>query len=247
MRMLAALHTAVRRRYSRDDSQAQPHERRESGAEAQGCAGCWGAWFNNGAPAPRHCMPMWRERWSGAVRTGTAECPSFHVAPFACGPFEARSRHLAHAMSRCAYAQTYFDGMSRRGDAKQDWCVSTDGGQGHAIGACVKTLHVADLGPHRQRYATEAQLNRSQAVLIVHPIKSRGAESDPRRLDGLIATWRRTWGFLRKAPPVAKTLAEARLHFRHNETRPLVERVASLPAAAAVPASTPAAARRRRR
>ena len=130
--------------------------RSASGAE-QACAGCWGGWFNNGAAAPRHCMPMWRMGWSGSVKTGVPECPSFRLAPFACGPFEARTRHLALAVSKCAYAKTYFDSMSRRGNARHDWCVSADGGQGHAVGACVRTLHIADLGPHRQKYATEKQ------------------------------------------------------------------------------------------
>lgn len=126
--------------------------RSASGAE-QACAGCWGGWFNGGAPAPRHCMPMWRTGWPGSVKTNVPECPSFHLAPFACGPFEARTRHLALAVSRCEYAKNYFSAMSRRGTARSDWCVSADGGQGHAVGACVRTVHIADLGPHRQKYA----------------------------------------------------------------------------------------------
>ena len=36
-------------------------------------------------------------------------------------------------------------------------CVSTDGGQGHALGGCVKQMHVVDLGMHRQKYGTEKQ------------------------------------------------------------------------------------------
>ena len=92
---------------------------------------------------------------------------------------------------------------------------------------CVRTMHVADLGMHRQKYATEAQLNHSHAVLIVHPIKSRGAESDARRLPWLLDSWRHMWSYLRRAPAVARPLAEARVHFRFNDSRPLVERVPS--------------------
>ena len=201
--------------------------RTAGGDEVQGCAGCWGGWFNNGAQAPRHCMPMWRERWSGSVKDKVDACPRFFLAPFACGPFEARSRHLALAVSRCEYAETYFAAMSRRGDAKKDWCVSADGGQGHAVGACVKQLHIADLGPHRQKYATEVQLNASHAVLVVHPIKSKGAEFDSRRLPWLLDQWRHMWNYQRRAPYELRPLTEAKLHFRHNETRPLVERMAT--------------------
>jgi hypothetical protein len=121
--------------------------RNGAGEEAQSCSGCWGGWFNFGAQAPRSCMPMWRAGWSGSVKEGNAECPMFRLSPFACGPFEARSRQLALAVSRCEYADNYFAAMSRRGNAKRDWCVSADGGQGHAVGACVRSLYIADLGP----------------------------------------------------------------------------------------------------
>lgn len=196
-----------------------------NGPEVQTCAGCWGGWFQGGAPAPKHCMPMWRVNWAGGVKEGTAECPKFHLAPFACGPFEARSRHLAHTVSRCDYANRYFDAMSRRGNVKQDWCVSADGGQGHAIGACSRTLYVADLGYHRQKYATRQQLNESHSVIIVHPIKSRGAELDERKLGWLVSTWKQTWAYLRRAPAVPKPIGEARVHFMANESRPRVERL----------------------
>ena len=172
---------------------------------------------------------MWRVNWQGAVKERTSACPRFRLAPFACGPFEARSRQLAQTVASCEYAKRYFDAMSRRGDAKRDWCVSADGGQGHAVGACSRTLHVADLGYHRQKYATEAQLNESNSVLIVHPIKSRGAESDERRLAWLIETWKKMWAYLRRAPPVPKALAEARVVFLHNDSRPKVERAVASP------------------
>jgi hypothetical protein len=97
--------------------------------------------------------------------------------------------------------------------------------QGHALGACVRTLHIADLGPHRQKYATDVQMNTSNSVLIVHPIKSRGAESDSRRLPWLLDSWRHVWAYMRRAPHVQRPLAEATLHFRPNESRPLVERL----------------------
>ena len=198
---------------------------KESGAEVQPCAGCWGGWFQGGAPAPRHCMPMWRANWAGAVKERTDECPRFFMAPFACGPFEARSRKLAETVSRCDYARRYFDAMSRRGNARQDWCVSADGGQGHAVGACSRSVHIADFGYHRQKYATVQQLNESNSVLIVHPIKSRGAENDERKLGWLVGVWKQTWKFLRRAPPVPRPLGEARVHFLINESRPRVERV----------------------
>ena len=108
---------------------------------------------------------MWRANWAGAVKERTDECPRFFMAPFACGPFEARSRKLAETVSRCDYARRYFDAMSRRGNARQDWCVSADGGQGHAVGACSRSVHIADFGYHRQKYATVQQLNESNSVL----------------------------------------------------------------------------------
>ena len=194
-------------------------------AEVQPCAGCWGGWFQGGAPAPRHCTPMWRANWAGAVREQTDECPRFFLSPFACGPFEARSRHLAQTIARCDYAKRYFDAMSRRGNGKADWCVSADGGQGHAVGACSRSLHVADLGYHRQKYATEKQLNESHSVLIVHPIKSKGAENDERRLGRLVGEWKHNWNYLRRAPPVPKPVGVAKVRFLHNDTRPMVERV----------------------
>ena len=199
-----------------------------TGEEVQGCAGCWGGWFGSGAASPRHCMPMWRANWAGSVKQGSDECPAFRMAPFACGPFEARSRHLALTVARCDYARRYFGAMSRRGDAKRDWCVSADGGQGHALGQCMRSMHVADLGPHRQKYATVPQMNESRTVIIVHPIKSRGAENDARRLPGLIDTWERVWSFLRRAEPEPRALVESRVHFRSNDTRPLLERAAAV-------------------
>ena len=198
--------------------------RNGAGEEAQSCSGCWGGWFNFGASAPRNCMPMWRAGWSGSVKEGSAECPMFRLAPFACGPFEARSRQLALAVSRCQYADNYFAAMSRRGNAKRDWCVSADGGQGHAVGACVRSLHIADFGPHRQKYASEKELNSSHSVFIVHPLKSRGSESDSRRLSLMLGTWKRMWSYLRRASPVLVAPAEARVQFRLNESRPFVER-----------------------
>ncbi len=191
----------------------------------QKCNGCWGGWYRGGAPAPRACMDMWKDGWVGSVRQGTSECPAFQLAPFACGPFEARSRHLAQTVARCEYADRYFRAMSRRGDAKQNWCVSTDGGQGHALGACVRAMHVADLGAHRQKYATKQQLNESNAVLIVHPIKSRGLEKDAARHHVIVDAYRRTWEYLLRAPHQHRPLALSRVVFKHNESRPLVERL----------------------
>ena len=138
----------------------------QRGEEVQKCAGCWGGWFRGGAPAPNACMGMWRARGpvGSSVREQTDECPSFRLSPFACGPFEARSRRLAEAVAQCAYAERFFRVTSRRGDARADWCVSTDGGQGHAIGSCVRSMHIVDLGPLRQKYATVPQLNESHSV-----------------------------------------------------------------------------------
>ena len=96
--------------------------RDETGSiEVQPCAGCWGGWFGSGTSAPRHCTPMWRANWAGAVREGNDACPIFRLAPFACGPFEARSRHLAQTVSRCGYARRYFDAMSRRSSSVRRW------------------------------------------------------------------------------------------------------------------------------
>lgn len=200
-------------------------EVRSGSADVQPCLGCWGGWYRGGAPSPSTCQPMWRANWKGAVREQTDACPAFRLAPFACGPFEARSRHLAHTVARCEYADRYFAAMSRRGDAKSDWCVSTDGGQGNVLGECVRSMHIADLGPRRQKYATRLQLNESHSVFIVHPIKSRGAEHSPARVPRLVEQWREMWEYLRRAPHVHATVAESRITFRRNESRPLTERL----------------------
>ena len=165
-------------------------ERDSASREIQSCSGCWGGWFRGGAPTPNGCGPMWRERWAGSIQQRTAECPFFRMSPFACGPFEARSRNLAQTVARCEYGDRYFRAMSRRGSAKQNWCVpdptpgldlevkhlrdqnrdrhlagrrcvSTDGGQGHTLGVCVKQMHVVDLGMHRQKYGTVQQVRGS--------------------------------------------------------------------------------------
>ena len=96
----------------------------------------------------------------------------------------------------------------------QNYCVSADGGQGHAVGACARALHIVDLGPTRQKYATERQLNESHSVLIVHPLKSRGAEKDARKLPAMLASWSGAWRYLRRAPPVR--LGNAALHRRRD-------------------------------
>jgi hypothetical protein len=191
----------------------------------QKCNGCWGGWYRGGAAAPRDCHGMWREGWAGSVRQGTDACPAFQLAPFACGPFEARSRHLAQTVARCEYADRYFRAMSRRGDARQNWCVSTDGGQGHVLGACIRSMHAADLGAHIQKYATKKQLNESRSVLIVHPIKSRGLENNPKLHHMVVNDYRRTWEFLLRAPFKHKPISLSRIVFKPNETRPFVERV----------------------
>ena len=123
------------------------------------------------------------------------------------------------------YADRYFRAMSRRGDALQNWCVSTDGGQGHALGACIRSMHAADLGAHIQKYATKKQLNESRSVLIVHPIKSRGLENNPKLHHMVVNDYRRTWEFLLRAPFKHKPVALSRIVFKPNETRPFVERV----------------------
>jgi hypothetical protein len=193
--------------------------------DAQPCLGCWGGWFKGGAPAPSKCGmgdrgSLWKLNWAGSIRQGGDACPRFRLAPFACGPFEARSRHLARQISGCEYAKRYFDAMSRRGDLRRNWCVSADGGQGNALGFCAKSVHVADLGMRRQKYATEKQLNESHSVLIVHPIKSHSGQVTKRMLD----TWRGTWTYLTRAPAVHVPIAQARVHFRHNDSQPLVEK-----------------------
>lgn len=203
-----------------------------AGAEYQGCAGCWGGWYRGGAPAPAACAPMWRKSWVGSVVQGTPSCPQFRLAPFACGPFEARSRPLAQAVARCAYAGRYFAAMSRRGDLKKDWCVSADGAQGHALGHCVRSVRIADLGPHRQKYATPKQLNESHEVLIVHPIKTRGRERTAEGTQAYVEGWKDVWRTLRRAPyaPAASFSGPGLMLSRLwalNETRPRTERTAA--------------------
>jgi hypothetical protein len=146
------------------------------------------------------------------------------LGPFACGPFEARSRHLATTVDRCEYADRYFAAMSRRGNAKNDLCVSTDGAQGAALSHCVRSMVVTDLGSFRQKYATVKQLNESHSVFIIHPIKSRGAESDANKQRRLIGEWQHIWSYLLRAPHKQVPVYESRITFG-NDTRPQVERL----------------------
>ena len=118
---------------------------------------------------------------------GSHRCPAFRFSPFACGPLDVRSRPLALAMARCEYATRYFRAMSHRGERTRELCISADGGQGIAIGECMGTVDVVDLGGGRQRFGTIRQLNGTNGVLIVHPIKK-----------GILEEWERSWNFMRR-------------------------------------------------
>ena len=184
--------------------------------------------YRQGAPPPHACGSMWRRGWGGSVRLGTPECPLFRLSPFACGPFEARSRPLAEAVGQCEYASRYFDVISRHGNEVRDWCVSADGSQGHVISHCVRALTVADLGIERQRYATVKQMNASNGVYIVHPIKSRGVEHNAARLPQYVSQWKAAWTYLRRAPyrPArGHGIPISRVSFAPNASRPHVERL----------------------
>lgn len=104
--------------------------------------------------------------------------------------------------------------MSERSKRQKMLCTSADGGQGHAIGACVEALHVVDIGSQRQRYGTMRQLNGTHAVTMVHPIKK-----------GLMNEWRRAWRYMRRAPYEPAPLHAARISLL-NTSRPRSERYA---------------------
>ena len=91
-------------------------------------------------------------------------------------------------MARCDYASRYFRAMSRRGERTRELCISADGGQGIAIGECMGAVDVVDLGGGRQRFGTLRQLNGTNGVLIVHPIKK-----------GILEEWERSWNFMRRS------------------------------------------------
>ena len=47
----------------------------------------------------------------------------------------------------------------------------------------------------------------------------------PGALPGIIEQWQRMWTYLRRKPHVQMPMAESRITFRRNETRPLTERL----------------------
>jgi hypothetical protein len=181
----------------------------------QRCAACWGGWFEGGrGPSSSNCPPMVRRgvlSFPGAE--GSFDCPSLHFNPFACGPLEVRSRALALDVASCAYADRYFSAMSVRKGANNLMCVSADGGQGHAIGHCIPSLEVADLGSARQRFGTIRQLNGSNAVMIVHPIKK-----------GILEEWERSWHFMRRAPYRPAPIGSVHLAVTNSSSRPTLAR-----------------------
>merc|ERR1712166_255947 len=83
-------------------------------------------------------------------------------------------------------------------------------------------MTVGDFGPHRQKYATEKQMNESHSVLIVHPIKARNMG-----VERLVNEWQRTWNYLRRAPYQHRPVMESRITFHANDSRPLTERLFS--------------------
>ena len=148
-------------------------------------------------------------------------------APFAPGPLEVRSAHLASIVAGCPYADEYFASLVARGVLIGDECASTDGSQGHAIGECAAELlgHlvVADADPRRQAHASSSTFallrraaNKSAAGLQMHSRRGAAVASEltivhPIKADRNAETWTTLWSLLarqarmRAAPAVDGT------------------------------------------
>mmetsp|Transcript_10295 Transcript_10295/g.23532 ORF Transcript_10295/g.23532 Transcript_10295/m.23532 type:complete len:272 (-) Transcript_10295:165-980(-) len=158
-----------------DVEQDAPHAAYGHATREQPCNGCWGGYFS----APRACP--WTISFGARMRARTPHCPTIHRAPFACGPLEVRSLGFARQISRCTYAFRYLRAMSQRSlhfnmsafKGPPPICTSTDGGQGHVIGMCTRSVDLLDLGASAQKYAMEKEMppNGSVGALVVHPIK----------------------------------------------------------------------------
>ncbi|KAL1521590.1 hypothetical protein AB1Y20_021249 [Prymnesium parvum] len=190
------------------------------GSDAPGrqqlCKGCWGGWFSGGRPPSSNCPPLMErgmvlESTTGPL--GSHSCPLLRFAPFACGPLDVRSRPLALAMAKCEYASRFFQEVSRRGERTRKLCYSADGAQGTAMSSCMSPLSIVDLGPGRQRFATARQLNNTNGVMIVHPIKT-----------GILAEWNFMWNFLRRGPYRPERMSKARVSWRNDSMWPQVQR-----------------------
>ena len=134
-------------------------------------------------------------------------------APFAPGPLEVRSAHLASIVAGCPYADEYFASLVARGVLISDECASTDGSQGHAIGECAAeqlggTLVVADADPRRQAHASSSTFallrrtaNKSAAGLQMHGRRGAAVASEltivhPIKADRNAETWTTLWSLL---------------------------------------------------
>ena len=152
-------------------------------SEQSTCAGCWGGYFR----AQRFCREV--DSFGTKHGAGTAECPAINTAPFACGPLELRSRALARRLARCEYAERQFRWASAQSDRQGLMCTSTDGGQGHAIGHCLRSVEVLDLGTVAQSYPVAGFVNRT-GTLVAHPLKHPSG-----------AFWRSVWAQLSGGQP----------------------------------------------
>lgn len=146
-----------------------------AGWAARSCAqGCWLGRVSGSIAAGRPGVPSKCERgFDGkAIVPGSDVCASLPYGVFAPGPLEVRSARLATRVSfHCKYADAYFSTLVARGALISDECASTDGAQGHAIGACVASggaggLLVADAGGERQAYPSRATAALLQAAAV---------------------------------------------------------------------------------
>ena len=84
-----------------------------------------------------------------------------------------RSQIARACRPECVACGSYFAAMSRRGDKKRNWCVSADGGQGHAIEhTCARQRRSRTSERNAKSHRHEMNVTRN-GVLIVHLIKNR--------------------------------------------------------------------------
>ena len=120
------------------------------------CTGCYGHPIAEGISLCRAatCRPGGAQ--TNGRRCCQVGCPkTVRMSPFAVGALDVRSRSLAAAVAKCAYADRYFEVLSQFSEGRQAMCATTDGSQGHAIAECAlgelgtETLLMADAGRGR--------------------------------------------------------------------------------------------------
>lgn len=172
-------------------------------SEKADCAGCYGGALAQGAST---CRPAWCQG-QGDTRCCQLGCPeTTRMAPFALGALDVRRRSLAAALAACSYAHDYFRLVSANSAVLAALCATTDGSQGHVLGECVPSVHVADAASRHldgTRSCTDAHDSPCARghIAVLHPLKKAS-----------LASWSASWRHLaRQAPFVLTPLVEARV------------------------------------